>query len=350
MTAGAQRYATLWSGDIQPNFEDMKHQVRSLQLAGMSGFPFWGHDAGGFYDWIAQKGPDESLYRKWSMALGSFSPIWKPHGMGQSRWPLDRSHLSQQSAKLHATLRYKLMSYTYSFAQSAALGELPIARPMFIQYPRHEKAWTYDLQYMWGSELLVAPNCTPENSVQIWLPDGAWYNYWNDGKIKGDQLIRFTPCNDQVPLFVKAGGIVPMTKYELSTQYIDDQYLEIHVYTGANGQFQLLEDDGKSEEYRTGRTRRTFMTYEDGAFQFELYTKGWYQGMNEKRHYFIIFHGVNEYIPLRFYNQRVTQTNSLKSLQKEALTAYFDEEKKLQYVNIPMQAIHEEIELRPGND
>ena len=76
MTAGAQRYATLWTGDIKPTNEDMRSQIIAMQLAGLSGFPFEGHDAGGFYDWDSKKGPDENLYKRWSMAMGCFSPFW----------------------------------------------------------------------------------------------------------------------------------------------------------------------------------------------------------------------------------------------------------------------------------
>ncbi len=104
MTAGAQRYATLWSGDINSDYIDMKKQIVSLQLAGLSGFSYWGHDAGGFHGGKNNQGPDDNMYRQWSMAFGSFTPFWRPHGVGQSRWPLNRSLEAQQDAKKYCEL------------------------------------------------------------------------------------------------------------------------------------------------------------------------------------------------------------------------------------------------------
>jgi alpha-D-xyloside xylohydrolase len=170
MTAGAQRYATLWTGDIKPTNEDMRNQIIAMQLAGMSGFPFEGHDAGGFYNWDTKKGPDEDLYMRWSMAMGCFSPFWKPHGWGQSRWPLDRSAASLEVAKKFAALRYELLPYTYTIAKAASETGLPLARPMILDNQSNPEAWEHDTQYMWGDEMLVVPNPTNDDEVNVWLP------------------------------------------------------------------------------------------------------------------------------------------------------------------------------------
>ena len=105
--------------DLNSALVDASHHS-AQQLAGLAGFPFWGHDAGGFYDWDEQAGPDESLYQRWAMALGSFAPIWKPHGMGASRWPLDRNERSLEAAHRFGRLRYELMPYLYSAAHANA--------------------------------------------------------------------------------------------------------------------------------------------------------------------------------------------------------------------------------------
>ena len=84
----------------------MKKQIVSLQLAGLSGFTYWGHDAGGFHGGKNNQGPDDNMYRQWSMAFGSFTPFWRPHGEGQSRWPLNRSLEAQQDAKKYCELHY----------------------------------------------------------------------------------------------------------------------------------------------------------------------------------------------------------------------------------------------------
>jgi alpha-D-xyloside xylohydrolase len=249
MTAGAQRYATLWSGDINSTYEDMKTQVVGLQLAGISGFPFWGHDAGGFHLGESKDTPNDSMYRQWSMAFGSFTPFWKPHGIGKSRWPLDRSEEVQKEAKLYSELRYKLMPYMYTYARKANETGLPMARAMVIDYQHELLAWKSDLQYMWGKEFLVAPNCSDNSNVLVWLPKGTWYNFWNDEQIKGDRIIDFPAPVGKLPLFVKEGSIIPMANYALSTAAIKNDSLSIHVYPGKDAAFTLYEDDGISENY-----------------------------------------------------------------------------------------------------
>jgi alpha-D-xyloside xylohydrolase len=197
MTAGAQRYATLWSGDILSTYDEMKMQIRGLQLAGLSGFPFWAHDAGGFRLGESKDAPDDAMYRQWSMAFGSFTPFWKPHGIGKSRWPLDRSADVQKDATTYSEMRYQLMPYIYTYAQKANETGMPMARAMVIDYQNDPLAWKSDLQYLWGNEFLVAPNCSDNDNVSVWFPKGEWYDFWSDEKIEGNKrlVIRLLLAN-----------------------------------------------------------------------------------------------------------------------------------------------------------
>ena len=294
MTAGGQRFATLWSGDIKPTYAEMRSQIRGMQLAGLSGFPFWGHDAGGFYDWENKKGPDDALYRKWSMAFGSFSPFWKPHGMGESRWPLDRPADVQKDAKIFAELRYTLMPYTYTCAHEAATTGMPMARAMIIDHQHDSLAWKHDLQYMWGDAMLVAPDCSEEGNVTLWLPVGRWYDFWTDSILTGNREITYSTTAGSLPLFVRAGSIVPTAPMALSTAFIPKDQLIIHVYVGRDGEFTLYEDDGISELYRINRELRTtkidfiqsIMTLNIGAGM------GKYSHAPAFRSYRVEFHGL----------------------------------------------------------
>lgn len=290
MTAGAQRYATLWSGDIKPNFEEMKMQIRGMQLAGLSGFPYWGHDAGGFYDWDKQTGPDANLYMQWAMAMGSFSPIWKPHGMGPSRWPLDRSAEEQAAAHQFIQLRYELMPYTYSAAHQANETGVPIARAMLLDYPHSEQAWKSDLQYMWGDELLVAPFTDTDSTQHIWLPPGKWLDYWQPVHvIQGDETIDYQTYANKLGLFVKAGAIIPKYTYTLSTAFANKSHLNLDVYRGQNGQTTLIEDDDSSEAYRQkSEIMRTQLGYEDDKTRITIQpAAGSYLGAPTNRSYTI---------------------------------------------------------------
>jgi alpha-D-xyloside xylohydrolase len=283
MTAGAQRYATLWSGDIQPNDADMVAQVRAMQLAGLAGFPYWGHDAGGFYDWGKGVGPDESLYRRWAMAFGSFAPIWKPHGMGESRWPSDRSSDSLRTALAFARLRYELMPYLYSAAHEAAETGMPISRPMLLEYAHLDEAWQHDLQYFFGQDLLVVPPVDSADT-QVWLPAGDWYSIWNGRHYPGDQIVDLSNDKNVMPILARAGAIIPKREYAQSTQFIDKTKLIVDIYTGADGEFRLVEDDDRTEGYRNGERRITWLSWDDDRRELTIEAAdGDYEGAPEYR-------------------------------------------------------------------
>lgn len=293
MTAGAQRYATLWSGDIKPTFEEMKMQIRGMQLAGLSGFPFWGHDAGGFQG-ESRTGPDADLYMQWSMGFGSFSPIWKPHGVGASRWPLDRSAAEQVVAHQFSRIRYELMPYIYSAAHVAASTGLPMARAMLLEYPHEERAWQYDLQYMWGPDLLVAPHISTNHPQDVWLPPGTWLDFWHPQEpVQGDRVLSVKPTGEKLPVFVKAGAIIPRQAFALSTAFGDKSELLLDVYRGANGYTELIEDDDITEAYRRhDEMMTTSISYDDAGPTIRIAAaKGDYAGAPTQRSYQITLHG-----------------------------------------------------------
>ncbi len=294
MTAGAQRYATLWSGDIKPTFEEMKMQIRGMQLAGLSGFPFWGHDAGGFYDWKTKNGPDADVYIKWSMAFGSFAPIWKPHGAGASRWPLDRTAKEQVVAHKFSEMRYELMPYMYSAAHEAASTGMPIARAMLLEYPEQENAWKYDLQYMWGPDLLVAPFTSIDQAQDVWLPPGKWFDYWQPQHVvQGDTVLSIKPNANEIALFVKAGSVIPKQKFALSTKFGDKTLLKLDVYRGADGDTKLVEDDDTTEQYRLhNKQMSTAISYRDANATLHIgAAQGDYAGAPTQRAYEVTLHG-----------------------------------------------------------
>jgi len=295
MTAGAQRYATLWSGDIYPSYEDMKHQIRGMQLAGLSGFPFWGHDAGGFFDWENGVGPDENMYIQWAMAMGSVAPIWKPHGMGQSRWPLDRSERAQGFAHRFSRMRYELMPYIYAAAHRAAARGLPMARAMLLDYQDEANAWKYDLQYMWGKHLLVAPNASDGDKVDVWLPWGNWYDYETKAIMKGNRVISVDAPVGKLPIFVREGAVIPRREYANSTAFINKNKLIVDVYSGGSlDHADIVEDDEISEDFRDGKKSLTRTSYNHGQRFIRIKsTQKNYDFVPETRDYQINIYGTN---------------------------------------------------------
>jgi alpha-glucosidase (family GH31 glycosyl hydrolase) len=348
MTAGAQRYATLWSGDINSTYADMKTQVRSLQLAGLSGFPFWGHDAGGFHDGESKDTPNDSMYSQWAMAFGSFTPFWKPHGVGKSRWPFDRSASAQKDARLYSELRYKLIPYIYSYAYKANETGIPIARAMVIDHQNDSLAWKSDLQYMWGSEFLVAPNCSDSNNVSVWLPKGIWYDFWSDEQITGDRNINYPAPLGKLPLFVKAGSIIPMANYTLSTAFIHNDSITFHVYPGNDAKFILYEDDGVTEAYRYKNEKRiTEVNFTQSTFTFQIdAANGNFRNAPEQRAYQIIFHGFSKPELFEVNGEKIKTMQLDQSLSAEETKAIWDAKKKIITVIIPRLSFTKSIVIK----
>jgi alpha-glucosidase (family GH31 glycosyl hydrolase) len=292
ITAGAQRWGSYWTGDLDSNYQDMTYQVRALQVAGLSGFPYFNHDAGGHFNVTVN---EDNLYRQWDMAFGSFTPIWKPHGPGHKRWPLQRNATCQATAKTYITLRYQMIPYIYSYARIAQATGMPMARPMFLEDQDNATAWQKDLQYMWGKEMLVAPNCSDgNNTVSVWLPAGDWYDFFDDTKHDGNTTENVSAATGEIPVFVKAGAVIPTAPFAKSTFFIDNEMLLIHVYTGADGAFTLYEDDGVTEAFRTaGASRMTDIRYTDADLGVAISAaQGSYDGAPANRAYQIIYHGL----------------------------------------------------------
>ena len=195
---------------------------------------------------------------------GCIFPIWKPHGLGPSRWPMDRNLQSQKIAKRYIELRYKLMAYTYTYALKGAITGEPIARPMYYDFPEESEAWKNELQYMWGEDILVAPiiEC---NKRQVWLPKGEWVDFWTNSIYQGNKTINYSADVNSLPLFVKSGAIIPMYEYALSTKFIDFNSVELHTFdpVNENSCFELWQDDGQS--YITeSKIKKPLLEYKEG--------------------------------------------------------------------------------------
>ena len=293
ITAGAQRWGSYWTGDIDGNWNDMAYQVRAMQSAGLSGFPYFNHDAGGHLNVTVN---EDNLYRQWDMGFGSFTPIWKPHGPSHKRWPLQRNSTCQATAKTFITTRYEMIPYIYSYAHIAQATGVPMARAMFLEDQTNATAWQKDLQYYWGKEMLVAPNCSDGgNNVSVWLPKGDWYYFWDDKQYAGDKTESVSAATGVVPAFVKAGAIIPMAPFAKSTFFIPKDVLVIHVYTGADGSFRLYEDDGVTEKFRTkNELRTTDLGYTEQDLGLEVgASQGTFAGAAASRSYQIVYHGLS---------------------------------------------------------
>jgi alpha-D-xyloside xylohydrolase len=312
-SAGQQRFGHYWTGDIQSTYGEMRDQIRGMQAAGLGGFPFANIDGGGFHGDPTTGLISDPLYRNWAAAWSSLSPIWRPHsatntatqGLSASRWPLDQNATNQADFRKYGQLRYTLMPYLYTVARQAGATGMPMARAMVIDYQNRAPAYTHDLQYLWGPSILVAPLTSDGGATQqIWLPAGdTWYNFWSDTRHTGSDAadLAYVTRTGEIPLFVKAGAILPRYPYAQSTAYLNKRQLELDVYSGANGTFDLVEDDGVSEAYRLGNASSvTNLAFTTAATRVVIrHPQGTYAGAPAARRYLVRFHGLSTPVGMR---------------------------------------------------
>lgn len=240
--AGSQRYPVIWTGDWEAIFEDLQVTIRAGQSIGLSGFPFWGHDIGGIEGW-----PSDKCYIRWAQ-FGLFSPLSRLLGWGQRDPWLFKSN-AEQIFRTYDKLRYRLLPYIYTYAWIAHQTGVPIMRAMVLEYQDDPEGYDKDFQYFFGKELLVAPIYTKSNKRKIYFPEGVWIDYWTGEKYTGPKNISYSAPLDRLPLFVKAGAIIPMGP---EMDYVDEKLcdpLTLDIYPSGRSSFALYEDDGITGEY-----------------------------------------------------------------------------------------------------
>jgi oligosaccharide 4-alpha-D-glucosyltransferase len=265
---------SIWSGDVPATWDGLKAQIPLGLQAGLSGFPFWGSDAGGF---ITSGGelmpPDPELYLRW-LQFASFTPVFRAHGMGpREPWIYGEEWLRRTREAIG--LRDVLLPYVYSTAYQVWSEGLPMMRPLFFLDPADPRLTSEDTSFLLGDWLLVAPVTQPlsaTNVKKIYLPRGAWYNLSTMTRYEGGREIEFPLSLDTYPAFVRGGAIIP------ASQNNAEEYLLIPGPTTTRST--AFSDDGSSEAYRNGAGER---------LQFTLDVKGFtVAGARSKRDVLIV--------------------------------------------------------------
>ena len=248
MTRGGfagHHYASAWSGDIANSITAMNQQIVNQQAVGLSGYPWFSHDLGGF-----SAKPSDNLYIRWVAEFGAFCSIMRTHGHG-GREPWLYSTNAQGILRKYLKLRYKLFPYIYSSAWQGTSEGIPMMRAMALEYQDNPTAWSKQNQYFWGDWFLVAPALSESaTNVNVWIPPGQWYDYFRGTKYTGPAEIIVPAALDEIPVFVKAGAIIPMGP---EIRYADELplneiTLDIYPTLGA-ATYTLYEDDGATRDY-----------------------------------------------------------------------------------------------------
>jgi alpha-glucosidase (family GH31 glycosyl hydrolase) len=288
--AGLQRYGWLWSGDVNSSWQTLRVQIASGINTALSGIPYWGTDTGGFF---STKELTAELYVRW-FQFSAFCPLFRSHGRTwklRLPWGWDEGNMGpvEDDPKLLPTqdqlhnpavevicrkylnLRYQLLPYLYSMVNQTHRTGMPLMRALWLAFPDDPNVLVIDDAYMWGDSLLVAPvTIAGAQSHKVYLPRGAWYDFWTQEAVHGGaEQSRPVDLSD-LPLYVKAGSILPMGPIKQSTTERSSAPLTLRLYPGADGRFSLYEDDGVSMDHLRGISSTIEMKWNDQARSFTL--------------------------------------------------------------------------------
>ena len=247
--SGIQRYAAVWTGDNVANDEHMLLGVRLLNSLGLAGVPFAGVDVGGFCGTTTP-----ALFARW-ISIAAFSPFFRVHKMinAQSSEPWSYGEEVEDISRNYISLRYRLMPYLYSLFYKASLNGTPVVRTLALDYVHDANVYAAEFQnqFLLGDSILVCPVASNEKLVKIYLPEGEWFDLYNNKKYSAGVHVVDSPL-ERLPVFVKAGAIIPMQSLVQSLQEKPDDVLELHVYNGESS-FNFYEDDGASYDFEKGK-------------------------------------------------------------------------------------------------
>ena len=334
--AGQQHYGSnMWSGDVNSSWDMLRKQVPAGLSYSLTGNPNFNTDIGGFFcgsyntkgSGSAPRNPQfQELYVRW-MQYGLFCPVFRSHGADAPReiWQFGKKGEPVYDAiEKQIRLRYRLIPYLYSTAWQVTSNNDSYMRPLFSDFAADKKVWNINDEFLFGRSILAAPivkaqyteekiirtdamtgwdrqnvsdgsavggiDFTATKSATKYLPKGAtWYDFWTNQQYKGGQDVTFETTLDRVPMFVRAGSILPLGP---EMQYVGEKAwdnLEMRVYPGANGSFTLYEDEGDNYNYEKGAYTTITFQWNDSKKQLTIgERKGQYPGMLQKRHFTIV--------------------------------------------------------------
>ncbi len=261
---GQQRYAAAtWSGDVGARWEELKLQIPGGLNFSISGIPYWTTDIGGFAVEKKYEQATGALLEDWRerntrwFQYGTFCPIFRVHGQYPYREVFNiapENHKAYQSMVSFIRLRYRLMPYIYSLAASVYFDDYTIMRPLIMDFLSDRQVYNITDQFMFGPAIMVCPVYQPNQLTrEVYLPNSAgWYDMFTGNFFHANQKITASSPYERIPLFIKAGSIIPVGPLIQYALQKTSEPIEIYVYTGADAHFSLYFDDGISYRYEKG--------------------------------------------------------------------------------------------------
>lgn len=314
--AGQQRYAAnTWSGDVMSNWETFRKQIPTGLNFSLSGIPYWNTDIGGFFNWPYHGGAENKayheLYTRW-FQYGTFLPMQRSHGSGVKKEIYNlgkKGDWVYDSEEKYINLRYALLPYLYSTGWQVTDNAGSFLRALFMDFNEDKKVHTISNQYMFGKAFLVTPvtrnmyvfsdkeqwkdpyeDFSKTGTQDVYLPKGTkWFDFWTGEMLNGGQMVTKEVPIDIIPLYVRAGSIVPFgPKVQYSTEKKWNN-LEIRIYPGADGEFVLYEDENDNYNYEKGAYSTIKFTWDDANRTLNIADReGTFPGMLKSRKFNIV--------------------------------------------------------------
>lgn len=301
--AGIQRYAAAtWSGDIASRFDELERQIPAGLNFSLSGLPYWTTDIGGFYvedkyDQPDPKGADLQEWRelntRW-FQYGAFCPLFRSHGQYPYREPFNiapENSTEFKSMLYYDQLRYRLMPYIYSLAGHTYHNGYTLMRGLIMDFDKDTTVQHIGDQFMFGPSLLVNPVYKYKaRNRKLYLPaNTGWYNLYTGAYTAGGKYITADAPLDRIPVYVKAGSIIPVGPALQYTSQLPADTITLHVYTGSNARFSLYEDEGVNYNYEKGQYSNITFEYNESAKTISIGKReGSFPGMLQQRFFRIV--------------------------------------------------------------
>jgi alpha-D-xyloside xylohydrolase len=295
--AGSQRNAvTAWSGDVNSDWETLRRQVPAGLNFALSGLPYWTTDIGGFTSGNPNDPAYRELFIRW-FQFGAFCPIFRVHGTRTG----DQNELwsygadAQKILTSYDKLRYELMPYIYSVAWKTTSESYTPMRPLVMEFRNDARAQNIGDQFLFGPAFLVNPVTEPAATTRhLYLPKAQWYDFWTGQRTDGGKAIDAAVTIERIPLYVRAGSIVPIgPDVEYAAEKPADP-IELRVYPGADGSFTLYEDENDTYNYEKGAYATIPLRWDESGKTLTIGDRqGSFPGMLANRSFRVVFVGEN---------------------------------------------------------
>lgn len=272
---GLQRLgAAAWTGDIKSSWATLAITPASLLNWSLAGLPYETCDIGGF-----NGNPTPELLSRW-MEAGVFFPVMRSHSEIHEtpRFPWLFGPDALNAIRGALDLRYRLIPYYYSLAYETFETGVPLMRALVMEFPDDPKIANLSDEWLMGPSLLAAPVLQPGGNRAVYLPEGKWYPFESTAPVDGGQTIQVTATLDKIPVYVRAGAILPLGPVVEHTSQMPGGPLELEIYPGHDATFTLAEDDGQTTNYLNGQTLRIKFNWNDSAGQLTWTSSGNYTG------------------------------------------------------------------------